>query len=411
MTDRGTIVKVVAFFVIGMLAAVLVGAQTLSRDVLGGGIRVAVAMPSAGGLLPNSLVTYRGVKVGTVAGVDVRPDGSAVVATLSLTTDLAIPASTRAVVTQDTPVAISHLDLRPDTVAGPYLQDGATLAHAAELPVPLEQLLAGTVGLLRTVDTDDLHTTTDELAAALQGTGPQLQNLLANAATLADTADQITPKVVDLTEKGNRLLEPTARLVSRLPEFAAALRTLGDGVAGNLDEVSTVVDSGTELADVLTPLLHDDQESLAALLANGAAVGQVLAVRTEALRTGFTTIPDGFRALTRVFIPVPGGAPAIRLAIVPAIGPTCAYPTQRRTPQDVAPRPLDDGGHCAGRDPGLQQRGAANAPSPGGVGSYDPRSGAARTPDGSPASFGINGGQHEVLGARSWASLLLQGVQ
>ncbi len=411
MTDRGTVLKVVSFFVVGMLAAVLVGAQTLSRDVLGGGMRVMVAMESAGGLLPNSLITYRGVKVGTVAAVDVRPDGSGVVATLSLTTDLPIPASTRAVVTQDTPVAIHHLDLRPDVVTGPFLQDRATLANAAEIPVPLEQLLAGTVGLLRTVDTDDLHTTADELATALQGAGPQLQSLLANATALIDTADEVTPKVVDLTNKGNRLLEPTARLVARLPEFAATLRTLGDGVADHLDDVSTIVDSGTELTEVLTPLLHDNQEGLAALLANGAAVGQVLAVRTDALRTGFTTIPGGFVDLTSVFVPVPGGAPTVRLAIVPALGPTCGYPTERRPPQDVAARPLDDRGHCAGRNPGLQQRGAANVPSPGPVGSYDPRSGAATTPDGASASFGQNGGQHDVLGARSWTSLLLQGVQ
>jgi phospholipid/cholesterol/gamma-HCH transport system substrate-binding protein len=162
---------------------------------------------------------------------------------------------------------------------------------------------------------------------------------------------------------------------------------------------------------VLTPLLHDNQEGIAALLANGAAVGQVLAVRTDALRTGFTTIPGGFNDLSRVFVPVPGGATKVQLTVVAALGPACTYPTQRRTPQDVAPRPLDERGHCPGDQPGMQQRGAANAPSPGGVGAYDPRSGAATTPEGAAASFGQNGGQHDVLGARSWTSLLLQGVQ
>ncbi|MFC4945937.1 MlaD family protein [Pseudonocardia sp. GCM10023141] len=412
MTERGAWLKVIAFLVIGLLAAVLVGAQTMSRDVLGGGKRITVQMPDAGGLLPASLVTYRGVKVGTVKAMDVRLGGAGVTATLSLTTDLRIPAATTAVVAMDTPVAIEHLDLQPDTDTGPYLEDGSVIAEDRTVrPLALERVLADAYGTLSSINTADLHTTADELAVALQGMGPQLQSLLANSMALIDTADTLTPQIIDLTTKGNQLLRPTSLLVSRLPQLAATLKDLSGQVSGQLDNVSTVVDRGNELADRLIPLMHDNQEGAAAILANGAAVGQVLSVRTAALNTGFATIPRGFDDLASVFVPVPGGATGARVKFVATLGPVCYYDAQRRLPQDTAPMPVEPNWSCAGDQPYVQQRGAANVPTPGRVGTYDPQSGAATTGDGTPVQLGQNGGQNQVLGARSWSSLLLQGVQ
>lgn len=409
---RGPMLKVVAFFVLGLLAAVLVGAQTMSRDVLGGGHRVMVELPDAGGLLPASLVTYRGVKVGTVKSMEVREGGAGVTATLSITTDIPIPASSRAVVSMDTPVAIEHLDLQPTTAAGPFLEDGSRIPEErTERPLPLSKVLADSSGLLRSVNTDDLHKTADELAIALQGMGPQLQSLMANSMALIDTADTLTPKIVDLTTKGNRLLEPTALLVSRLPQLAGTLRDLTGQVTGQLDNVTTVVDRGNELAGLLIPLMHDNQEGAAALLANGAAVAQVFSARVPALTTGFQAIPRGFNDLASIFVPIPGEATGATLKIVATLGPACYYDSTRRTPQDTAPMAVDPRWSCPGNQPYLQQRGAANTPTPGGVGTYDPQTGAARAADGGTTQFGQNGGQNQVLGARSWSSLLLQGVQ
>lgn len=403
---RGPLLKVVAFFVIGILAAVLVGAQTMSRDVIGGGRRVTVELPDAGGLLPASLVTYRGVKVGTVSDMEVREDGSGVIATLSITTDTPIPASARAVVTMDTPVAIQHIDLQPDTSAGPFLEDGARIPQErTERPLPLTKVLADSSGLLRSVSTDDLHKTADELAIALQGMGPQLQSLMANSTALIDTADTLTPKIIDLTAKGNRLLKPTALLVSRLPELAGTVRDLTGQISGQLDNVTTVVDKGTEFTGLTIPLLHENQEGVAALLANGAALTPVFSSRVPALTTGFITIPAGLNDLASIFKRRADGGVQVDLRIVTTLGPACYYDSKRRLPQDTAPMPVEPDWSCPGDRAYLQQRGAANAPTPGGVGAYQPRTGAAGAGPASPA------GQSPILGARPWESLLLQGVQ
>lgn len=414
MIAKLPVVRVLAFLVIGLLAAAMVVVQTMGSDVFRASKQITVLMRDTGGLVPASQVTYRGVKVGTVGSVEVRPDGNGVALRLDITSGTPIPASAEAVAAMDTPVAIEHLDLRPPDDKGPYLRDGSVIRERqTKIPLPLEKVLADTSKLLKSVDTKDLHTVTDELAAAFRGLGPQLQSLLLNSSALIDTTDRLTPRIIDLTTKSNRLLAPTSRLVSRLPQLAKTVRGLTAQVRGQEGNMSTVLDRGNDVSAQLIPLLRDNQQGTAALLANGAAVSQTLSMRVPALRSGLRDIPKGFNDLSTIFVPKPGGATGARLKIVTAAGPVCYYNSERRLPQDTSPRPVDPGWGCAGNQRYLQQRGAANAPVPStaGVGTYDAQTGETRLPDDSNMRFGINGGQSEVLGARSWSSLLLQGVQ
>ena len=100
--------------------------------------------------------------------------------------------------------------------------------------------------------------------------------------------------------------------------------------------------------------------------------------------------------------------------------PACTqgYGTARRDPSDTSARPANTGAHCtAPRGGKTSVRGAQNAPgaSSGAGGAnqaayvtpYDPETGTATGPDGTPVEIGSAGGEQTVFGKESWQWLLV----
>ncbi len=82
-----------------------------------GRITVKLELPATGGLYRFSNVTYRGVQVGKVTGVELTETGAE--ATLRLDTSPKIPADLQADVLSVSAVGEQYVDLRPRTDSGP----------------------------------------------------------------------------------------------------------------------------------------------------------------------------------------------------------------------------------------------------------------------------------------------------
>ena len=108
--NRLMLAQLALFVVISIACTWSVASDVLGPRMFRQPDLVTVRMPDSGGINPDSQVTYRGVKVGSVAGSRLDPNGG-VNLTLSLDPGARIPASARAVVSMDTPLALQHLDV------------------------------------------------------------------------------------------------------------------------------------------------------------------------------------------------------------------------------------------------------------------------------------------------------------
>ncbi|WP_020497123.1 MlaD family protein [Sciscionella marina] len=415
MKQRMPIIRLIAFIVVGFLAAGLVVAQTVGQDALSGTYRVSMHLPETGGIVQNSQVTYRGTPIGTVDSVTIDPGGNGITLELAIKTEYRIPKDTMAAVSMDVPIAIEHVDLQPRTDSGPYLADGDTIpARDTELPVPFDRFLKDGTDLLSTIDTKDLAKVGDEAQDALSGMEPQLHTLLRNSEQLMGTTEEITPQLIDLTDRGTATIQKNQGLVDQLPALAKKVRGMTADMKGLTPKAGALLTDGNAMIRRIMPILNRNQRSIALIVSNLANVTQVLSLNLPTLAGSLTDGPKGINDFSSVFFPSPlhPGVTDAAVDLTGAPGPVCYYGTQRRTPQQTGSRPVEANWNCPGDKQYLQQRGSVNAPrSPTNpeIGTYDPKTRIATRQDGSKLKLGD--GKPPVTGPQSWSAVMMQGIQ
>ncbi|HWM75124.1 MAG TPA: MlaD family protein, partial [Nocardioides sp.] len=112
-------------------------AAVLNQPLTSRPVELTVQLKSAGGLFDGSAVTYRGVKVGKVTGIELTDDG--VEAQLRLSAGTEVPEGSMAVVRSLSPVGEQYLDFQPDSAEGPFLESGDTIAaESTDIPMSLQ---------------------------------------------------------------------------------------------------------------------------------------------------------------------------------------------------------------------------------------------------------------------------------
>ena len=121
---RAVKTRLIAFLVLSAVGIVYVAGSYLGivDRILGRGLTVHAILPASGGLFVGSEVTYRGVKVGKVSGMEVIPSGARV--DLALHEGTRIPKSSKLFVHNLSAVGEQYLDFEPASEAGPYAADG-----------------------------------------------------------------------------------------------------------------------------------------------------------------------------------------------------------------------------------------------------------------------------------------------
>jgi phospholipid/cholesterol/gamma-HCH transport system substrate-binding protein len=311
MTSRLVRYQLVAFLVVTVLGVSYAMLQYVGLPrILGfGQYHVSVALPAAGGLYANAVVTERGVPVGKVR--DIRLGGRGAVADISLNNGVQIPADLHAAVRNTSAIGEQYLELTPRQAGPPYLQPGARVPERdVSLPTPPGLLLTDLTSLLNSVPRKQLNSTVNELYTAFNGSGPDLQRLLDSSSLLLAAARQhLTPTSKLLTELQPVLRTQQARSAditafSRdLASFTRQLRASNANLSGSLQQLPGFT---TEL----NSLVGQIQPTVPLLLANLTAVGRVFEVYLPNLRQILVILPADINDVTAAIMtsPVPGSA-------------------------------------------------------------------------------------------------------
>ncbi|MBV9292746.1 MAG: MCE family protein, partial [Frankiales bacterium] len=205
MIRRTVKFQLVAFAVISILGVFYVGSNYVGIHFLSAGpYRVTLVVPQSGGIFSNAEVTERGVTVGRVGPLDVRPDGVHVA--LDINDGVKIPANVHATVADLSAVGEQYVDLAPQSTGPPYLQKGSVI-HGATLPLDDATFLVNLDRLVNSVDKKHLSTVINELGRSFADLGPSLQALIDNGNALTKAAIQSLPAQLKLINDGKTVLD------------------------------------------------------------------------------------------------------------------------------------------------------------------------------------------------------------
>lgn len=419
MITRTVKAQLAAFATVTALGVSYVGAKYtgLAESVLGRGYTVRADFADSGGVFPGAEVTYRGVPVGRVG--DMRLAGSGVSVALKIEDGAPrIPADTLAVVADRSAVGEQYVDLQPRRSGGPYLTDGSPIPRSrTRLPLPVTDLVLSLDRLVNSVGKDDLRTTVDELGKAFAGTGPRLSRLVDSGNALVESASGSLPQTVSLIEDSRKVLKTQADQGSAIKSFSRDLAALTAQVKASDGDLRRLIGNAAPAAEQIDSLLRSTRPNLPVLLANLISGGQVTLARLPGVEQALVTFPV---VVAGSYTVLPGdGTTHFGLVVNAGDPPPCTqgYGTRQRDPSDTSTRAPNTGARCtAPRGGGTSVRGAQNAPGAqagSGAGQtayvtpYDPETGTATGPDGTPVEIGSTGGEQTTFGKESWQWLLV----
>ncbi|GAB2968967.1 MlaD family protein [Streptomyces pseudoechinosporeus] len=421
MITRTVKAQLLAFATVTAVGVSYVGAEYtgLVDELLDRGYTVRADFADSGGIFSGAEVTYRGVPVGRVGAL--RLTGSdGVTVSLDIEGDgPRIPANTLAVVANRSAVGEQYVDLQPRNSGGPYLLEGSTIPReSTRVPLPTTDMVLSLDRLVTSVGKDDLRVTVDELGKAFSGTGPPLSRLVDSGNALVESASDSLPQTISLIEDSRKVLKTQADQGSSIKSFSRDLAALTAELKSSDGDLRKLIGNATPAAQEVNSLLKSTSPDLPVLLANLISGGQVTLARLPGVEQALVTFPV---VVAGSYTVIPGdGTTHFGLVLNADDPPPCTqgYGTRRRDPADTSTRPANTDARCtAPRGGDTSVRGAQNAPGASSgsgaadraayVAPYDPETGTATGPDGTPVEIGSTGGQQTVFGKESWQWLLV----
>jgi len=446
---RRTKTQLMVFFLIATLGLSYAGARyaDLGRFLPGydNGYLVNADFVDSGGIFVGAEVTQRGVPVGEVESMSLRPDGVRV--GLRLRPESKLPTPTRAAIGNRSAIGEQYVDLQPQKELTPtsrpedLLRDGDVIPTSlTSIPIPPTQLVVNLDRLARSINTDDVATLLDQLGEGLTGSGDDLQRLIDAGDQLTTAATQNLRPTLDLIDKSGTVLDTQRDLSSAFRSYNADLAKLTTTLRSSEPDFRSLFRNGTQAANITKDLLDANRTNLPILLDNLVFVAQVQKVRIPALRQILVTYPN---VVAGGFTVTPGDGTAHFGFVSSQNPPPCPSSdpgyatTKHRDPEVVTPRDSNFKAYCSQpRGSTIDVRGARNVPRAEGLqaypfdaeggssttvkgasltprwstifGDYDPTSGRAITADGQRYVLGSTMGAAAAFGEASWQWLLMQ---
>jgi virulence factor Mce-like protein len=352
-----TIVAVAVLSVVGLayLTFGVVGYDPFDRP-----LRMTVNLDRSGGLLLTSPVTYRGVQVGKVTDIELRPGGVRI--GVRLDGDTRIPADTEAVVGNLSAAGEQYLDFRPRVDSGPFLADGAVVnPKDTRTPVPFPQVVSHVTQLMSEIDPSKINVLVHESQLAFNGTAPDVRRIVDGGTYLLNGLTGVLPQTINTLHNGGTTLATVSDLGGHITGLAGSARHLTRTVRGADGTIREVLDEAPGALNRVNDVVRENQSDAGSLIGNLVDVTDVVSDRLPAISQFLPLMAKLGPALGTV---IHDGKVNVLIDLYPR--PVCDYGTPRRAPQIGGSPPTRIHRYCTMNGPRLQQRGSQNVPRPRG---------------------------------------------
>lgn len=252
---------------------------------------VTMQLPDAAGLYERANVTYRGTQVGRVEDVSLTPNG--VVATLSLNSNVKIPADLVAEVHSASAIGEQYVALLPKSGDGPALKGGDVIpADRTSVPPDINSLLDATNRGLEAIPQDNLKTAIDEAYTAFHGLGPEISRIVKGSTALAIDSRKNLDPLITLIDQSGPVLDSQADTSQSIRQWAKNLGNLSESLKDHNDEVGRAFASG-DATFAAQQLIERWRPTLPILAANLVSLDKVGITYQPGLEQLLVILPQG----------------------------------------------------------------------------------------------------------------------
>lgn len=354
------------FSVLTVLALLALGLYFLRLPSVAGigQYNLKVDLPAAGGLYKTANVTYRGVTIGKVTGMEPTETGAR--ATLSISDKYKIPTDSNAIVGSVTAVGEQYLDLVSMGDSGQYFQPGQTITKST-IPQAVGPALDNAYRALAAIPSDKIPVLLDETAQAVGGIGPTLQKLVDNTQSFVTELSLNIDDIDDIIDNAPPIFDSQAQSADAIYTWAANLNSLTRQAKEQDAAVSSILREGAPATEQLNTLFVDVQDALPQTLANTTIILEMLKRYNKGVEQALVFLPQAPIAGQAIAGTYPGKA-NLDLALSINQPPPCLTgflpASEWRAPADTSLRPVENGLYCKipQETPANVVRGARNIP-------------------------------------------------
>ena len=325
---------------------------------------VYAELPQSGGLYRTANVTYRGITVGKVTGVEPTRRGAR--AAMSNDDRYQVPADASANVHSVSAVGEQFIDLVSSRNRGPFLRDGQTITKTT-VPSQIGPALDAANEGLAVLPKDKVAALLHETAQAVGGLGPALRRLVDSAQGIAHDFRGSLDDIDDVIARSAPIIDSQADSGDNIGRWAANLNTLAAQTARQDHAIRDILANAAPTAEQVDAAFGDVRESLPQTLANLEVVLDMLKRYHHGVEQALVFLPQSASIAQSVTAQSPGqanlGVGAIALNQPPPCLTGFLPASQWRAPADTTIAPLPAGTYCKiPMDAANVVRGARNYP-------------------------------------------------
>ncbi len=323
-----------------------------------------VDLPTAGGLYRTANVTYQGVTIGRVTGMEPTETGAR--ATLSIGDKYKIPTDATAKVGSVTAVGEQYLDFVTTGASDQYFQPGQVVTKST-VPQAVGPALDNTYKALAAIPSDKIPTVLKETAQAVGGIGPTLQSLVDNTQSFVTGLKENINDINDIVDNAPPIFDSQVQSADAIYTWAANLNSLTRQAQQQDTAVQSILREGAPTAEQLNTLFVDVEDALPQTLANTTIILEMLKRYNKGVEQSLVLLPQAPIAGQAIAGTYPGKA-NLDLALSINQPPPCLTgflpASEWRAPADTTVRPVENGLYCKipQETPSNTVRGARNLP-------------------------------------------------
>lgn len=321
MLTRAIKTQLVLLTVLAVIAVVVLGWYFLRIPSLVGIGRYTLyaELPRSGGLYRTANVTYRGITIGKVTGVEPTERGAR--ATMSIDNGYQIPTDASANVHSVSAVGEQFVDLVSTRTSGPYLRHGQTITTTT-VPSQIGPALDAANRGLAVLPKDRVASVLHEASEAVGGLGSSLNRLIEATQAIAHDVRGSLEDIDDIIERSAPIIDSQVNSGNEIARWAANLNTLAAQTAQTDPAVRSILANAAPTADQVNATFSDVRESLPQTLANLEVVIDMLKRYWRRAGVGVLAAVRRDRPVGYYRVPRPGRTGCRR----PGAQPTTAVP-------------------------------------------------------------------------------------
>ena len=229
------------------------------------------------GVFPGTEVTVLGVPVGTVESVE--PRGATVMVTMSIASDVVVPADANAYVLVSSAIGERFVELGPAYTGGPVLESGQTIPpERSHSPITGDQLMDSIDTVVKTLGPEggDAGAAISAAAASTDGLGPAMNDAIRTLSQASSVIAGNSADVGALVDNLEILVNAISARQAQVDSLAGSLTAIGDEFAGQQLAIGDTVNQLSALLNQIDQLVSARGGDIAAGIDDLAGVSEVL---------------------------------------------------------------------------------------------------------------------------------------